>query len=67
MFNDALPDHPIADVWAHGDYAYVGGFGPNITVKVVDISDPVNPAVVPTIRSMIPSTSRNYFKALHSI
>ncbi len=35
-----------SDVWALGDYAYVGGFGPDTTVKVVDISDPANPAIV---------------------
>ena len=41
-----------SDVWAHGGFAYVGGFGAGETVKVVDISDPTNPVLVnqlPTI------------------
>lgn len=41
-----------SDVWAHGNFAYVGGFGAGETVKVVDISDPTNPVLVnqlPTI------------------
>ncbi len=36
----------ISDVWAHGKFAYVGGFGTGTTVKIVDISDPTNPQVV---------------------
>ncbi|MEE9270905.1 MAG: hypothetical protein V3V49_11670 [Candidatus Krumholzibacteria bacterium] len=47
-----------ADVWAHGDYAYVGSsrnFCPFISrgTKVIDISDPANPVQVntlPTVR-----------------
>jgi hypothetical protein len=35
-----------SDVWAHGNFAYVGGFGAGETVKVVDISDPANPVLV---------------------
>ena len=35
-----------SDVWAHDDFAYVGGFGAFQTVKVVDISDPTNPQLV---------------------
>jgi len=35
-----------SDVWAHRNFAYVGGFGPDTTVKVVDISDPAAPAIV---------------------
>ena len=40
-----LQDAPftVGDVWAHGDFAYVGGFGPGTPVRVVDISDPTNP------------------------
>jgi hypothetical protein len=53
----SLPDHPIADVWAHGDYAYVAGWGENTTVKVVNIKDPSNPQVAATIPSMNPGTS----------
>ncbi len=51
-----------SDVWAHGDYAYVGiwrggGFCPNrhsdrgSGVKVIDISDPANPVQVNTLRT----------------
>ena len=47
---------PNSDVWAHGDFAYVGtwgffGFCPATGVKVVDISDPTNPTLVTTIPS----------------
>ncbi len=35
-----------SDVWTHGNFAYVGGFGAGETVKVVDISDPTNPVLV---------------------
>ncbi|MEN8238189.1 MAG: hypothetical protein ABFR53_03190 [Actinomycetota bacterium] len=41
-----LPSFQTSDVWALGDFAYVGGFGPGTTVKVVDISDPTDPQVV---------------------
>ena len=40
------------DIWVHGDFAYVGTFGvrngvcPSIGVKVVDISNPLAPAMV---------------------
>lgn len=43
------------DVWAHGDFAYVGTWGagpdfcPNHGTKVIDISDPSNPQVVNTL------------------
>ncbi len=35
-----------SDVWAHGEFAYVGGLGEDQAVRVVDISDPSNPHVV---------------------
>ncbi len=45
-----------ADVWAHGDYAYVGSWGGNAFcpfvsrgTKVIDISDPANPVQVNTL------------------
>jgi hypothetical protein len=47
-----------SDVWAHGDYAYVGIlrgpgfcplFDPASGVKVIDISDPANPVQVNTL------------------
>lgn len=34
----------ISDIWAHGDYAYLGGFG-GTAVKIVDISDPSSPTL----------------------
>ena len=34
----------IADVWAHGNYAYLSGFS-GTPVQIVDISDPANPWV----------------------
>ena len=43
---------PLAGVYVHGDYAYVGGmsFGyntsANVGVRIVDVSDPTNPALV---------------------
>lgn len=50
----ALELSPInADVWAHGNFAYVGTWGaggcPGTGVKVVDISDPANPRLVGTL------------------
>ncbi len=36
----------VSDVWAHGKYAYVGGFGAGTPVRIVDISDPTNPWLV---------------------
>ena len=45
-----------ADVWAHGDYAYVGSWGGGAFcpffsrgTKVIDISDPANPVQVNTL------------------
>ena len=44
---------PNADVWAHGDFAYVGTWStqgcPGTGVKVVDISDPARPRLVATL------------------
>ncbi len=37
------------DVWALGNFAYVGGFGLGASVKVVDISDPTNPQLIRTL------------------
>jgi hypothetical protein len=36
----------ISDVWAHGKFAYLGGFGTGTAVKIVDISDPANPTFI---------------------
>ncbi len=45
-----------SDVWAHGNFAYVGGFGPGAPVRVIDISDPANPLLVNTLPTPLPST-----------
>lgn len=40
-----------ADVWSHGDYAYVGTWSDpcsGIGVKIIDVSDPANPTQVAT-------------------
>ena len=42
------------DIWAHGDFAYVGGWGiggicPSSGVKVIDISNPLAPVMVKTL------------------
>ncbi len=44
-----------SDVWAHGNFAYVGGFGAGETVKVVDISDPTNPVLVNQLPTIVGS------------
>ena len=52
-----LPVGPfVSDVWAHGDFAYVGGIGP-FPVHIVDISDPANPAEVATLSGAEPDSS----------
>ncbi len=46
-----------ADIWAYGDYAYLGTFGCSIQgVRVVDISDPTTPKLATTIPA--PAVSR---------
>ena len=43
---------PLAGVYVHGNYAYVGGMSvgyntsANVGVRIVDVSDPTNPALV---------------------
>ena len=42
------------DIWAHGDFAYVGGWGiggicPSSGVKVIDISNPLEPVMVQSL------------------
>ena len=52
-----LPLGPlVSDVWAHGDFAYVGGLGPFPT-RIVDISDPANPQQVAELASAEPGSS----------
>lgn len=56
-----------ADVWAHGDHAYVGTWGifefacPNDGTQVVDVSDPSEPQHVATIPTE-PGTQTNDVK-----
>lgn len=59
----SFPDGANTDVWAHGNFAYVGtfssgtsGFCPETGVKMVDISDPTNPSFVGNLAS--PSLTR---------
>ncbi len=58
--------NPNADVWAHGDFAYVsttqsGDLCPATGIRVVDISDPTQPLLVTRIPSH-PSTRANDVK-----
>ena len=45
-------ESPLAGVYVHGNYAYVGGMSvgyntsANVGVRIVDVSDPTNPALV---------------------
>jgi hypothetical protein len=59
----SFPDGASTDVWALGNYAYVGtfssgtgGFCPETGVKIVDVSDPTNPTFVGNLAS--PSLTR---------
>lgn len=59
----SFADGANTDVWALGNYAYVGtfssgtaGFCPETGVKIVDISDPINPEFVGNLAS--PSLTR---------
>lgn len=57
---NALEDRPevtYADIWVHGQYAYLGTFNPGNGVKVVDVSNPANPQLV---RTLIGSRSASY-------
>ena len=54
----SFPDGASTDVWAHGNFAYVGtfssgtsGFCPETGVKIVDISDPTEPTFVGNLAS----------------
>lgn len=54
----SFPDGANTDVWAHGNYAYVGtfssgvsGFCPETGVKIADVSDPANPTFVGNLAS----------------
>ncbi len=55
-----------ADVWAYGNFAYVGTFidftGTNTGVQVVDISDPANPQLVNELPSAVAFNGANDVK-----
>jgi hypothetical protein len=59
-----------SDVWAHGNYAYLGSFHePSCSfdttgVRVVDISDPANPSLAAFIKAK-PGTRNNDVKVEH--
>ena len=69
-FHDLGGGGSNADVWAHGDYAYVGSWGgafcPFVShgTKVIDISDPANPVQVNTLPAP-PRTGVNDVKVTH--
>lgn len=55
-----------ADVWSHGDFAYVGTWAipcSGIGVKIVDVSDPTQPALVATAAAY-PGTSAEDMEVL---
>lgn len=55
-----------ADVWSHGDFAYVGTWGGPCSgtgVKIVDVSDPAQPALVATAAAY-PGTSAEDMEVL---
>lgn len=65
-----VPGENITDVWAHGDYAYLGTFDDGSCsldytgVHIIDIADPANPAKVGFIPSP-PGTRANDVKVTH--
>jgi hypothetical protein len=62
-----LPGENVTDVWAHGNYAYLGTFDDIVCsldftgVHIVDISDPANPAKVGFVPAK-PGTRNNDVK-----
>lgn len=64
----ALGLEPInADVWTHGNYAYVGTWSgpcPGAGVKIVDVTDPANPVQVATAGGY-PHTSAEDMQVIH--
>ncbi len=65
-----LPGENVTDVWAYGNYAYLGTFDDIVCsldftgVHIVDISDPANPAKVGFIPAK-PGTRNNDVKVAH--
>ncbi len=65
-----LPGENVTDVWAHGNYAYLGTFDDLVCsldftgVHIVDISDPAAPAKVGFIPAK-PGTRNNDVKVAH--
>jgi hypothetical protein len=61
-----IPGGLHADVWAHGDFAYVGTWSgpcPGTGVKIVDVSDPAHPQQVATAAGY-PNTSAEDMEVL---
>ena len=62
-------DAPLAGVYVHGDYAYVGGMSvghetsTNLGIRILDISDPTSPVLV----SRIPLRDREPFNYIRSV
>ena len=69
-FDNPIFDGLVSDIWAYGDYAYLASFYEPICsldltgVRIVDISDPENPAQVGFIKSP-PGTRANDVKVEH--
>ena len=69
-FDNPIFNGLVSDVWAFGDYAYLGSFFEPICsldltgVRIVDISDPQNPSQVGFIKSP-PATRANDVKVAH--
>lgn len=65
-----LPGENITDVWAYGNYAYLGTFDDIVCsldftgIHVIDISDPANPSKVGFIPAK-PGTRNNDVKVAH--
>ena len=70
QLNLGLPGENVTDVWAYGNYAYLGTFDDIVCsldftgVHIVDISDPANPAKVAFIPAK-PGTRNNDVKVAH--
>ena len=69
-FDPQLPGENVTDVWAYGNYAYLGTFDDIVCsldftgVHIIDISDPSSPAKVGFIPAK-PGTRNNDVKVAH--
>jgi hypothetical protein len=65
-----LPGENVTDVWAHGNYAYLGTFDDQLCsldftgVHIIDIADPADPEKVAFIPAK-PGTRNNDVKVAH--